>query len=344
MTLKTFDRKEQSTSMSQNRAFRLNHRRGASHEYLNGRVSSLQALLIDDVTSEGRLPFKVVGYSIPCEKHPERNEDSFLIEQNSGLVAVFDGVGGSAAGDIASQAAKRATLAGWKGALGQIHKRHNIRRFLEDCDVVDFCTLLQHLIEHADETIRTDGVREAGTDDLATTVAIAALCRHPENNEFSMVYAHVGDSRVYLLKKGEPLQRLTIDDGLLGKLVENEMVNEENARRIDQAIHSEELTESELSYFRLRGGITQALGGPFPPEIHIDQIPIAIGDRILLCTDGIHDNLTDLEIEEILRKAPRNAAARLLVEHALILSREERQIVIRAKPDDMTAIVLTRRY
>jgi len=344
MTPKMSERKEQSTSMSHNRAVRRNHRRGASQEYLNRRVSSLQALLIDDTISEGRLPFKIVGYSIPCERHPQRNEDSFLIEQQTGLVAVFDGVGGSAAGDIASQAAKRATLAGWKGALGQIHKRDNIRGFLKNCDDVDFCTLLQHLIEHADETIRTDGVREAGTDDLATTVAIAALCHHPENNEFRMVYAHAGDSRVYLLKKGESLQRLTIDDGLLGKLVENEMVNEENARRIDQAIHSEELTESELSYFRLRGGITQALGGPFPPEIHIDQIPIAIGDRILLCTDGIHDNLTDLEIEEILRKAPRNAAARLLVEHALIRSREERQIVIRAKPDDMTAIVLTRRY
>jgi PPM family protein phosphatase len=344
MILKTFDRKEQSTSMSQTRAGRLNYRRGASHEYLNGSVRSLQLLLLDDAISEDRLPFKIVGYSLPCERHAERNEDSLLIEQHSGLVAVFDGVGGSAAGDIASQAAKRATLLGWKGALGQIHKRRNVRHILEDCDKVDFCTLLQHLIEHADETIRTDGVRAAGTDDLATTVAIAALCHHPENNEFSMFYAHVGDSRVYLLKKGEPLKRLTIDDGLLGKLVENEMVNEEDARRIDQAIHAEELTDAELSYFRLRGGITQALGGPLPPEIHIDQIPISIGDRILLCTDGIHDNLTDLEIEEILRKAPRNSAARLLVEYALLRSREERQTTIRAKPDDMTAIVLTRRY
>jgi len=259
-------------------------------------------------------------------------------------MAVFDGVGGSAAGEIASQEAKRATLQGWKGALGQIHKGRNVRRFLEDCDSVDFCTLLQHLIEHADETIRTEGVREAGTDDLATTVAIAALCHYPGKNEYSMVYAHVGDSRVYLLKKDESLKRLTIDDGLLGKLVENEMVNEDDARRIDQALHAEELTDAELSYFRLRGGITQALGGPLPPEIHIDQVPISISDRVLLCTDGIHDNLTDLEIEEILRKAPRDAAARLLVEYALLRSREERQTTIRAKPDDMTAIVLTRRY
>jgi PPM family protein phosphatase len=330
--------------MSQSRSSRPNHRRGTFHDYPHESVSSMRSTMPGSAIPENRLPFEIAGYSIPCERHPQQNEDSFLIDQHSGLVAVFDGVGGSAAGEIASQAAKRATLQGWKGALGQIHKGYKVRRFLEDCDTVDFCILLQHLIEHADELIRTDGVREAGTDDLATTVAIAALCRHNGNNEFSMVYAHVGDSRVYLLRKDEPLNRLTIDDGLLGKLVENEMVNAEDAHRIDQAMHAEDLTDAELSYFRLRGGITQALGGPLPPEIHIDQISISIGDRILLCTDGIHDNLTDLEIEEILRKAPRNAAARLLVEHALLRSREERLVTIRAKPDDMTAIVITRRF
>jgi PPM family protein phosphatase len=330
--------------MSQTRSSRPIHRRGASHEYSHESVRSTRSSLPGGAIAEDRLPFEIVGYSIPCERHPQRNEDSFLIEQHSGLVAVFDGVGGSAAGEIAAQAAKRAALQGWKGALGQIHKGRKVRRFLEDCDRADFCILLQHLIEHADELIRTDGVREAGTDDLATTVAIAALCRHDGKNEYSMVYAHVGDSRVYLLRKDEPFKRLTIDDGLLGKLVENEMINEADAHRIDQAMHAEDLTDEELSYFRLRGGITQALGGPLPPEIHIDQVSISIGDRILLCTDGIHDNLTDLEIEEILRKAPRNAAARLLVEYALLRSREEREITIRAKPDDMTAIVMTRRY
>lgn len=330
--------------MSQIRPGRPDHQRRPSHENPHESVRSLQSPLLNGAIPENRLPFQIAGYTTPCEKHPQRNEDRFLIEQYGGLMAVFDGVGGSAAGDIASQAAKRAILQGWKGALGQIHNGRIVRRILEDRDKVDFCTLLQHLIEHADETIRTEGVKEAGTDDLATTIAIAVLCHHPGKNEYSMVYAHVGDSRVYLLKKDEPLKRLTTDDGLLGKLVENELVDEADARRIDQAMHAEDLTDAELSYFRLRGGITQALGGPFPPEIHMDQVPISIGDRILLCTDGIHDNLTDLEIEKILRKAPRNAAARLLVESALLRSREERQITIRAKPDDMTAIVMTRRY
>jgi len=159
-----------------------------------------------------------------------------------------------------------------------------------------------------------------------------------------MFYAHVGDSRVYLLHENEPLKRLTIDDGLLGRLVESQMVEEENALRIDQAMRAEDLTDVEFSYFRLRGGITQALGGPVPPNIHLNSIPIAIGDRVLLCTDGIHDNLTDLEIQDILRTSSRHAAARNLVERSLLRSREERFITIRAKPDDMSATVITRRF
>ena len=294
--------------------------------------------------SDDHLPLKIVGYSIACERHPLRNEDSYFVEENSGLAAVFDGVGGSAAGEIASQTAKRATLHGWKQALQQIYKGQRVRGRLVDCHATDFCAVLRQLIENADEQVRTEGAKEAGTDDLATTVAMAMFCLEPETNAITMIYAHVGDSRVYLLRENEPLKRLTTDDGLLGRLVENEMVSEDDARRIDQAMRVDDLSDVEFSYFRLRGGITQALGGPLPPTIHLDEIPISIGDRVLLCTDGIHDNLTDAEIETLLRKTSRDAAARMLVDQSQLRSREERQITIRAKPDDMSAIVITRRF
>ncbi|HZU69762.1 MAG TPA: PP2C family serine/threonine-protein phosphatase [Ktedonobacteraceae bacterium] len=295
-------------------------------------------------TTEAHIPFKIVGYSIACERHIHRNEDSFIIEKNSGLAAVFDGVGGSAAGEIASRTAARATRQAWRQALQEVRKGRNVDSYLENCDTTDFCLLLQHLIEKADDLVRTEGARQAGTDDLATTVALAALCRQSAKNEYTMVYAHVGDSRVYLLREHETLKRLTVDDGLLGRLVENSMVSEEDAHRIDQAMHVEDLSDLEFSYFRLRGGITQALGGPTPPTIHAEQVTIIPGDRILLCTDGIHDNLTDAEIEDILRNAPRQTVARRLVEKALLRSRQERQDTIRAKPDDMTAIVMTCRF
>lgn len=291
-----------------------------------------------------RLPFTFAHYSVACERHPQRNEDSIALEKRSGMAAVFDGVGGSAAGEIASQTAARATLLGWRSAFYQRHAGFKGPMFLEECSKVDLCQLLPQILLTTDEQVRNEGAQRAGTDDLATTVALAALCRDSESNAFTMVYAHAGDSRVYLLREQEPLKRLTTDDGLLGRLVENQMVNDEDAHRIDQAMHADQLTDAEFSYFRLRGGITQALGGPVPPTIHIDQVSIFPGDRILLCTDGIHDNLVEDEIEEILRKGPRTSAARLLVEHSILRSRQERYVTVRAKPDDMTAIVITCRF
>jgi PPM family protein phosphatase len=289
-------------------------------------------------------PFTYAQRSIACERHPHRNEDSILVEELTGLVAVFDGVGGSAAGEIASQTAAHATSQAWRQILSKRQEGRKTLSILEEGDTPELCGILEHLIQEADERVRTDGARQAGTDDLATTVAMAAFSRHPQTRSYTMVYAHVGDSRVYLLRDQEPLKRLTSDDGLLAKLVENQIIDDTDALRIDQAMRANQLSDTEFSYFRLRGGITQALGGPLPPTIHTNQIRVFPGDRILLCTDGIHDNLVDEEIEQIMRSSPRTTTARILVEHSLQRSHQERSETIRAKPDDMSAITLVCRF
>src|SRR5581483_11057977 len=252
--------KEYSTSMSENKPDQSRFPSGSLYRRPSEVSSHIRALPARRKTSSSHLPFQITGYSIPCERHPQRNEDSFLIDQASGLMAVFDGVGGSAAGEIASQTAEQATRQRWKEIRYQHARNYRTRRQLEDCEKIDFCALLQQLLEYADEQVRTDGAHLAGTSDLATTVAIGAVCRQGEN--LQMFYAHVGDSRAYLLPEEGTLRRLTVDDGLLGRLVENQMMSEDDARRIDQAMYSSELTDLELSYFRHRGGITQALGGP----------------------------------------------------------------------------------
>jgi PPM family protein phosphatase len=333
-------RKEYSTSMSEDKKNQRRFPPGSLYRRPSEVASTLRLPNRRKMSAQSRLPFQIVGYSIPCERHPLRNEDSFLVDPTSGMIAVFDGVGGSAAGEIASQIAAHSTRMRWQEIRHQQARSRHDRKPLESCDKIDFYALLQQLLEYADEQVRTDGAHLAGTTDLATTVAVATLCR--QNNKLQMFYAHVGDSRAYLLPEQGPLRRLTTDDGLLGRLVENQMMSEEDARRIDQAMYTDELTDLELSYFRHRGGITQALGGPLRPSIHLDVTPIELGDRVLLCTDGIHDNLTDDEIEQILRKTPRNLAARYLVDQSLLRSRQERHATIRAKPDDMSAIVLTR--
>ncbi len=279
--------------------------------------------------------------ALPANATPFETKISILVDEPTGLVAIFDGVGGSAAGEIASQTAARATNLAWRHFLHHHQKGRKIHTFLEHCDTHELCNLLQHLIREADEHVRTEGARRAGTDDLATTVAMATFCKQPDSKNYTMFYAHVGDSRIYLLRDKEPLKRLTNDDGLLAKLVENQIISTEDALRIDQAMRADQLSDTEFSYFRLRGGITQALGGPLPPTIHTNQITVYPGDRILLCTDGIHDNLVDEEIEHIMRISPRTSTARTLVEQSLLRSHQERHMTVRAKPDDMSAIVLT---
>ncbi len=118
--------------------------------------------------------------------------------------------------------------------------------------------------------------------------------------------------------------------------------NEEDALRIDQATEANQLSDTEREIFNKRNGITQSLGHLTPKNptlnIHTAQIVALPGDRILLCSDGIHDNLTDAEIEAILRREARTTVARHLVQHAIDRSREE---CLRAKKDDMSAIVIT---
>ena len=291
-----------------------------------------------------RSPFSYAYRSVANDRHPLRNEDSTLVDEQTGLVAVFDGVGGSAAAEIASQTAARATFEGWRRILTQHQRWRKVYTMLENCDQCDYCAILERLILDADEQVRIDGAQRAGTDDLATTVAMAVFCKNPDVREYTMISAHVGDSRVYLLREQEKLQRITSDDGLLTKLVESQIVDEQHAYQIDQATQADQLSDMDYRYFRLRGGITQAIGGPIPPTVHVNKTTIYPGDRILLCTDGIHDNLTDEEIEDVLRNTPRPAFARRLVELSQQRSRQDYSLTIRAKPDDMSAIVVTCRF
>ncbi len=279
------------------------------------------------------------------ERHPERNEDTLLVDQRRGLAAVFDGVGGSAAGEIASQLAASVVKEGWKRHL-KAQAREAVAHLGPYVDL-DVPTILRELISEAHQQIRSDGVKRsteqdkgrAWLDDQATTVALAVIV-HAAENGYELIYAHVGDSRIYLLREQATLERLSEDDSILTELVKNHDLTAAQALHIDQATQEDDLSDIELACFQQRNGITQAVGDSQSLQIHVAQKPLFPGDRILFCTDGIHDNLTDAEIEQILRKGKHVTAARRLVNRALQRSREDRTS-LRAKGDDMSAVVVT---
>jgi serine/threonine protein phosphatase PrpC len=291
----------------------------------------------------------MVSESVAGAMHPDRNEDSLIVDQRGGLAAVLDGVGGSTAGEIASQIAARMIQQGWKRVHQRLRQEHAVQAVPEAYERIDLHSTLLTLVEEAHNQIRAEGRQclldqtgqRTGTEDQATTIALAIFYRQPKEREYLVVYAWVGDSRIYLLRGEDPLIRLTRDDGWLTKLVGDQVLTEADAFRIDQATDPSQLSEAERSTFEKRHGISQALGDPQPPTIRIDQRMIVPGDRIILCTDGIHDNLTDKEIETVVRQATSATIARLLVEQAIERSRQENTIMMRAKPDDMSAIVIT---
>jgi serine/threonine protein phosphatase PrpC len=298
-----------------------------------------------DESMTRKLLFSFACFTLASERHPERNEDTLIADQRRGLAAVFDGVGGSAAGEVASQLAATVVKEGWKQHL-KTQTREALTNFgpYTDLDVPD---ILQQLIVEAHEQIRSDGAKRSASqgrsiwsDDQATTVALAVVVQQEEDKGYTLVHAHVGDSRIYLLREKDEFKRLTEDDSILTELVKNHELSETQAQRIDQAAQEDDLSDIELACFQQRNGITQALGDSQSIQVHVAATPLLPGDRILLCTDGIHDNLTDAEIEDVLRKGKRTTAARRLVEHALQRSQEDRTS-LRAKADDMSAIVVT---
>src|SRR5215467_4240512 len=107
-------RKEYSTSMSEEKMNQRKFPPGSLYRHPSEVAPTLRRPAHQKSSSQSHLPFQAVGYSIACERHPQRNEDSFLIDPSCGMMAVFDGVGGSAAGEIASQTAEHATRLRWK--------------------------------------------------------------------------------------------------------------------------------------------------------------------------------------------------------------------------------------
>jgi PPM family protein phosphatase len=295
-------------------------------------------------------PFTFVYESRTHEQHAEQNEDTVLLDQRQWLAAIFDGMGSrkgaDALGQIASQRAALVVHQGWERLLQQVQGKHGAQL---PCDRLDLLAALRQLIQEAHERVRTEGVRRADVDSSSqsklrspkTTVALVSFCNRIEEGSYTMVSAHVGDSRIYLLREHEPLVRLTRDDGLLATLIQSQTISEMDALRIDQATDASQLSETELDYFNERYGVTQMLGDEQPPTIHVQQTPLLPGDRILLCSDGIHDNLLDQEIEELLRNSASVAVARLLVESAVRRSHQDSTTTIRAKLDDVSALVIT---
>lgn len=203
------------------------------------------------------------------------NEDQLLIAEP--LYAVADGMGGHAAGEVASAAAMEALLVAFDGnptGPGLVDAVRDANRAVWE------------------QSRESSELRGMGT----TMTAVALITEGDEGDKEVLAIAHVGDSRAYLLRDGE-----------LTQVTEDHSVPEELRR-------AGRLSPEEAAADPRRHVLTRVLGVDSEVEVDTFQLVPYRGDRLLLASDGLFGELSDEEIASILRRRsdPERVARQLV--------------------------------
>jgi serine/threonine protein phosphatase PrpC len=206
-----------------------------------------------------------------------QNEDAHIAEQN--LFAVADGMGGHNAGEVASAMA----IEHLRGiALSGVSSAEAFAQVVRDLNSAIY----------ASATSTTD---QRG---MGTTLTAAALLAPTDNMDqpSQIVIANVGDSRTYLLRSGE-LRQMSVDHSYVQELVTEGLLTVDEARTHPR-----------------RNIVTRALGIDEQVSVDTWTIPMFDGDRFMLCSDGLVDEVPIDEITEMMREhsTPQHVAERLV--------------------------------
>ena len=217
--------------------------------------------------------------------HRSNNEDYYCYAEPAGdeeftrkgrLIVIADGMGGHEGGQFASAVAVESVRAAYLASEAEA----------PDAALVEALQIAHQAIQDfAHEHPELEGMG---------TTCIAVVVRGSE-----LTYAHIGDSRLYLVRNGA-ITQLTEDQTVVNKLVHQGLLSPEDA-----ADHPD------------RGVLTAALGIGAGVAAEVPEAPIALdpGDVILMCTDGLHDLVSDQELAAVAANPPA-AACRELIELA----------------------------
>lgn len=215
--------------------------------------------------------------------HREHNEDNFLVADLSPptrrlpdeghavghhgvLLVVCDGMGGAAAGEVASDM-----------AIESLYAEMTTRSAGTDATSRDeLAERIEAAAHHANAKIHQDAIDNPERKGMGTTFTAAALV------DDHLIFAQVGDSRGYLLR-GDELTQVTRDQSLLAKLLESGALKPEQADTFEHG-----------------NVILQALGASTTVIVEVTYVDLRRGDRLLLCSDGLSGLVPADEIAGIL--------------------------------------------
>lgn len=204
----------------------------------------------------------------------ENNEDSHLVDSERGIFAVADGVGGSAGGEMASGRLIELIEESAEMLAELIREGNPI--FDRDHREHVFNVLLER-IQSANALIYEEGKEVDPMRPPATTCDVLLV------SEQAAFIAHVGDSRVYLLR-GSEIFRITED------------------HTFSEQLRREQIGDVEVLE-RYRNVLTRSVGGR--PQVDVDALFIDLqpGDHIMMCSDGLTDYLSGAELLEFARRS-----------------------------------------
>lgn len=188
------------------------------------------------------------------------NEDSMLCIDSLNFYMVADGVGGHNSGEIASTLAVE---------LVKAYLLSNPSECVEESDLPDY---FNHCLQQVNEEIYRRAASVQENVGMATTVVMLLL----RQNKAYII--NVGDSRAYYFSKGK-LHKITEDHTYVNELLKQGRISKEEAE-----VHPK------------RNMITRALGSEETIMPDFYQLDVTIGDRILLCTDGLYNEVGEEEI------------------------------------------------
>lgn len=241
-----------------------------------------------------RFDFRVdYGFATDTGSKRSANEDAQLIAPELALFAVADGMGGHRAGEVAARLAIEEILS----ALSSPSAVRAVERYVASAGLDSrrkVLAFLKRAVEQANARVRREALENPDYSGMGTTLDVVWLAR---DHAF---IAHAGDGRVYLARARAMLQ-LTHDHTLAAR----------PSRAPDGWGGSSVEAPSGSS------GITNALG--LSDAVQVDTLFVDVGprDRLLLCSDGIHGQLSgEQEIAEIVRAGAPEATARALIARA----------------------------
>ncbi|MBI3297750.1 MAG: Stp1/IreP family PP2C-type Ser/Thr phosphatase [Elusimicrobia bacterium] len=203
----------------------------------------------------------------------ERNEDALSMAPELGLLAVADGMGGHNSGEVASGLAVDTISAFAKDLLG---KGRNAVPEGSDASLSTRARQLTHFIQSAN-TVIFEKSRAFKKDHGMGTTIVAVLA-----DDKTLTVAHVGDSRLYLLRQGK-LERLTEDHSLVQDQVRHGLITQEQAEKS-----------------HLQNILTRALGTEALVKVDVSDHPVMGGDVFMLCSDGLTKMVPEPEMARVM--------------------------------------------